>query len=371
MATTVETTGTFSYLYPQDVDQSESLAERTHLGAAADVATLLRRWRQRCSNGLIDDAGKIRNVFTKLEPGAEDNVSQVIRELNQIPEAVSEFEAAWQARQALNALVNHDVEMPVRNARRLRNAGFDEGGFQLAHHDSAVTDWEDDRELADIYYSEINALVKQVTGATHVFSNNHLRRQSEPARGGNGPLAKLMAQSRGPALAVHNDFTESYREGIIRTLADGGIPHTQTFGLTSAMMKAGVSEAEIRASRMLVINTWRAVGAEPTRRFPLGLVDRRTVNRNRLRSTLIGAVPSGEPRGGIDIYSAEHDPDHEWYFYPEMTRDEVLMWKGYDSAEVPARPNLHSAFDDPNAPGDAAERVSVEVRVLCLLPDDR
>jgi hypothetical protein len=67
MATSAETTGIFSYLYPQDVDQSESLAERTQLGAAADVAALLRRWRRQCSDGLIDDTGKIRNVFTKLE----------------------------------------------------------------------------------------------------------------------------------------------------------------------------------------------------------------------------------------------------------------------------------------------------------------
>ena len=50
-----------------------------------------------------------------------------------------------------------------------------------------------------------------------------------------------------------------------------------------------------------------------------------------------------------------------------MTRDEVLLWKGYDSDEVPARPPLHSAFEDPATPPDAAQRTSVEVRVLCLL----
>ena len=110
------------------------------------------------------------------------------------------------------------------------------------------------------------------------------------------------------------------------------------------------------------------MGAEPLRRHPLAVADRRTVSRASLRQSLIGKVPSGEPRGGIDIYTAYHDPAHQWYFYPQMTRNEVLLWKGYDSAELPLQPTLHTAFDDPDTPTDAAQRMSIEVRVLCLLP---
>lgn len=362
-----ETTGMFSYRYPEHIDRSATSAERARLAAEADVAPLLRRWRHRCSDGLIDEAGKIRNVFTKAEHGAEDNVSRVIRELNQVPEALADFEAALQARKALNALENHQVEMPVRNARLSSDASLHGSGFQLAQHASAVTDWEDDALLADIYYDEISELVRYITGATYAFSNNHLRRQSEPSVGGDGPLAKLMAQSRGPVQAVHNDFAESYGEGIINTVANSGIPHTQTFGLTEAIMQAGVSAEELRASRLLVINTWRAVVDEPLQRFPLAVADRRSVPRSCLRPSLIGKVPSGAPRGGIEIYGATHDPAHQWFYYPGMTRDEVLLWKGYDSAEVPARPTLHTSFDDPDTPSDALERMSVEVRVLCLL----
>jgi hypothetical protein len=73
-------------------------------------------------------------------------------------------------------------------------------------------------------------------------------------------------------------------------------------------------------------------------------------------------------RSPLEGHNANNDPHHQWYYFSGMTRDEVLMWKGYDSAEVPARPNLHSAFDDPNTPEHAAERKSIEVRVLCLLP---
>lgn len=363
-----ETSGIFNYLPEEQTGQASLSAEMKRLAAAAAVEPILNRWRHRCSDGLIDDTGKIRNVFTRTQPGVEDSVSRVIRELNRVPEALAEFEAALEARRKLEALQRRPVEMPVRNARLLTDASLDGCGFQLERHTSRVTDWEDDRQLVDIYYPEINDLVTRVTGATHAFSNNHLRRQTEPETGGNGPLARLMAQSRGAVQTVHNDFADSYGEGIIRTIANGGMPHTQTFGLTEAMMKAGVSEAELRQSRILVVNTWRSVGPEPLQRLPLAIADRRSVKRSCLRSSLIGKVPSGQPRGGIDVYTARHDPGHQWYFYPEMTRDEVLLWKGYDSAEVPGQPSLHSAFDDRNTPPDAPERLSVEVRVLCLLP---
>ena len=85
-----ETTGVFHYLYPDDVDRSDTLAERKRLATAAAVEPLLLRWRHRCSGGLIDPTGKIRNVFTKAETGTDDNVSRVIRQLNEIPEAVAE-----------------------------------------------------------------------------------------------------------------------------------------------------------------------------------------------------------------------------------------------------------------------------------------
>jgi hypothetical protein len=367
MRTTAETTGVFNYLPPERAVQALDLEARQRLASAAAIEPILKRWRHRCTEGLIDEKGKVRNVFTRAERGAEDNVGRVIRELSRVPEAIAEFEAALDARRQLNALSHHPVEMRVRNARLLEDASLDGCGFQLERHESNVTDWTDEHQIAGIYYAEINDLVKRVTGASHTFSNNHLLRETEPEVGGN-PLAKLMAQSRGAIHNVHNDFAESYGEGIIRTVASGGVPHTQTFGLTEAVLEAGISEAELRRSRLLVINTWRSTGSEPLRRLPLAVADRRSVPRSCLQSNLLGKVPSGKPRGGIDVYSAFHDPRHEWCFFPEMTRDEVLLWKGYDSAEVPARPGLHSAFDDPNAPPEAPERTSVEVRVLCLLP---
>ena len=367
MSSGSDTTGVFSYARPVDAEERLPREERDRLAAAARYQPVLRRWRHHCSDGLIDDSGKIRNVFTRPLGQSEDNVTRAIREINEIPDAVAELQAALDAQEELVGSNRDLVEMPVHDARTLENPSLHSNGFELLHHRSVVTDWQDDRQVSGIYYAEIEGLVKELTGARHAFSNNHLRRQSEPPIGGNGPLARLMSGSRGPVQAVHNDFAEGYGEAIIRTVASGGTPHTQTFGLTTPMIDAGITEDELRRSRMLVINTWRSVIADPVEKYPIALVDRRTVDRSRLQTALIGSEPSGQPRGGIDVLNAEHDSDHRWYYYPRLRSDEVVVWKGFDSAEVPARPNMHSAFDDPRTPPDAPQRMSIEVRVLCLL----
>ncbi len=361
---THDTRGTINYL-PQP-QQTSTDPQMARLAARAAVAPILQRWRHRCSPGLIDANGKIRNVFTDINRSSEDSVSQVIRELNEIPAALVELQAALEAQQELQALTRFSADVTIHNARILEDASLDTSGFQLEQHTSGVTNWQDGEQVAHHYYAEITALVKAVTGATYTFTNNHLVRQSEPEQGGNGPLAKLMSQSRGPVLTAHNDFAESYGEGLIKTVEHGGVPHTQTFGLTEPLIQAGLSADELRRSRLMVINTWRSVGPEPLRRFPLAVADRRSVSHDCLRANLIGKRPSGQPRGGIDVYSAHYDPAHKWYYYPEMTPDEVLLWKGYDSAEVPMQVPLHTSFADPNTPADASQRCSIEVRVLCV-----
>ena len=49
-----------------------------------------------------------------------------------------------------------------------------------------------------------------------------------------------------------------------------------------------------------------------------------------------------------------------------MERDEVLVFKTYDSEMDPFIPTLHSAFDDPDCPADAPPRESIEARAICF-----
>lgn len=68
-----------------------------------------------------------------------------------------------------------------------------------------------------------------------------------------------------------------------------------------------------------------------------------------------------------EIYYAAHSPRHRWRYYPLMGREEALLIKGFDSREDGrARWALHTAFNDPTSPADAAPRQSIEVRAAVL-----
>lgn len=81
-------------------------------------------------------------------------------------------------------------------------------------------------------------------------------------------------------------------------------------------------------------------------------------------------------------YFSRHSGSHRLCFSPALTRDEAVLIKQWDSAGGLARSNgdrsdsmtpnapctfsFHSAFEDPEAAPDAADRWSIEVRCIAL-----
>jgi hypothetical protein len=108
-----------------------------------------------------------------------------------------------------------------------------------------------------------------------------------------------------------------------------------------------------------VINLWRTIRG-PLLDTPLGLCDAASVAANDLvASDLIYPNRNGE------TYSVKFNQDHRWFYFPEMTADEALLLKCYDSAtDGRARFAPHTAFVDPTTPADAPPRESIELRTL-------
>jgi len=413
------TTGVFQYSHSAaeteegGLNSEEKAAEKKRLASAARLESILLKWRDRLSPGLVDDSGQIPGVvipetaLVEDYAGArivktahldktvqEERIRRLAGELDQLPEAISELCRAVEAKEVLDTIGQNQVSLPVRNARDLRpeELSLRTSGFLLKEHRSQVTDWNDEAQIVSTYYPEIMGLVKELTGATHVVSDNHIIRESESAGVGGAAaglgggaafssadssaalplLAQLLTHFRvtsrrsGPnmtvarqnAFAAHNDFTDGYGEQIIESLSRKGNDGKGGDGalfFEEALSEAGLTEDLLRSSRIVVVNTWRALNSEPLQRLPLALCDQRSVPRSCLRAA-----------GGI--FLAEADPRHEWYFFPGTHKDEVILWKGYDSADDPLRPPLHTGFDDPNTLPGAAERRNIEIRVLCLLP---
>ena len=66
-----------------------------------------------------------------------------------------------------------------------------------------------------------------------------------------------------------------------------------------------------------------------------------------------------------ETYSFTYNPNHRWFYFPDMQRNEAVLLKCYDSKEDGrARFTAHTSFEDPTSPPDAPPRESIEVRAL-------
>jgi hypothetical protein len=125
---------------------------------------------------------------------------------------------------------------------------------------------------------------------------------------------------------------------------------------------AEVARLAARGARLLQVNVWRPIRG-PVRRAPLALADAATVRPEDLIAT--DQVFPG--RVG-EIYHLAHHPAQRWYYAPEMTRDEVLLIKGWDSLEDGrARFTPHSAFTLSRQVPDAPPRESIELRGFVVI----
>ena len=67
--------------------------------------------------------------------------------------------------------------------------------------------------------------------------------------------------------------------------------------------------------------------------------------------------------------STKHAQDHKWFYYPQMTQDEALLFYVYDKKEDGPRFVMHTAFEHPDTPEDCEDRVSLECRSIVCFED--
>jgi len=69
--------------------------------------------------------------------------------------------------------------------------------------------------------------------------------------------------------------------------------------------------------------------------------------------------------------TAERAEEHQWFYYPHMRRDEVLLFKQFDSdPSRPSRFTFHSSFNDQDVAAGLPQRESVEVRAMAIFIDE-
>jgi hypothetical protein len=121
---------------------------------------------------------------------------------------------------------------------------------------------------------------------------------------------------------------------------------------------------ELLKGRVQVINLWRPIRG-PLQDSPLAVCDARTVAfEDLVPSDLVYRERVGE------TYSVTWNPAHEWYYAPDMRRDEALLLKIADTkTDGRSRFMPHTAFTDPTTPAAAFPRESIELRTLVFHPN--
>jgi hypothetical protein len=228
---------------------------------------------------------------------------------------------------------------PIYDGRSIADQlSLDLQGFAFIHHRSAVTDFYDERQVREIYYPEMERLVKEFTGAAKTLVFDHIVRS----------VPKLKRGEQGvkpPATAVHNDYTLKSAPQRVRDL-----------------LPAAEAE-ELLKHRFAVINVWRPIRG-PLLDAPIAVCDARTISlKDFVASDLRYPDRNGE------VFTVTYSPEHRWYYFPKMQVNEALLLKCYDSArDGRARLTAHTAFVDPTTPADEPGRESIEVRALVFYP---
>eukprot|EP00931_Biecheleriopsis_adriatica_P087321 TRINITY_DN61813_c0_g1_i1.p1 TRINITY_DN61813_c0_g1~~TRINITY_DN61813_c0_g1_i1.p1 ORF type:complete len:355 (+),score=51.25 TRINITY_DN61813_c0_g1_i1:56-1066(+) len=253
---------------------------------------------------------------------------------------------------------------------------FDKYGFVLLHHETQMKaeDWlvntaaplgatrttplastwsELDSPVKAIYAKEIDPLLRELLPDTaEVFYP-----QGALRRGPGGPN-NFYGQG------VHQDF------GIYPMEMRGTAMHADMHEQGS--FEKWLERLQDKATGgYSIINFWRPVlpMAGPVEKKPLAVCDPNTVRMSDIvPQDLRGFVPGGQTSMGLKF-----DPEQKWYYYPNMTKDEVLVFRQFHFKKGTSPPYtgidtvFHTAFDNPSAPSQAEARCSSEYRVAVWL----
>jgi hypothetical protein len=235
--------------------------------------------------------------------------------------------------------------VPIHDGRPVSSQfTIDRNGFAILDHRSAVTDFTDRDEVSRVYPGEVADFVRSRTGADRVATLGWtLRRSAAPGENASQPQAAL----------VHDDFSVNGGRDRAAAAYASHFPDGPGF------------------RRALITSLWR-VFSPPPQDWPLAICDYTSVGAdegldNRLYfvdeipADLYAEMPADWP--GTSGFEFHHKPAHQWWYFPDMNRDEILLFTLNDSDHSRAWRVPHSAFRDTTARA-TVPRHSIEFRSI-------
>jgi hypothetical protein len=251
----------------------------------------------------------------------------------------------WAPGKEFNTGIYEPHAVTIRNARLSGPFTLDDHGFCLGFHRTDITDWEQNYAPGTPYADEVSAVAKRLCGADFVVPMGGMVRTS----------GETSATTQPPAAEAHVDFTQRSADRIAGALYRKAKPDGPGF------------------RRFIAFSLWRAL-SPPPQDMPLALCEGRSVRDDEgTHNTKVDVpeIPTGDalfaPIEGEENMAAatifHHSPAHRWWYFPDMTPDEVIFIKFYDSDHHTAWRCPHTAFRDTSRP-EARERRSIEFRAI-------
>ena len=249
----------------------------------------------------------------------------------------------WAPGRELNTGLYASYQVTVRNARLAGPFTLDEHGFCLARHLSDITDWERNYGADSPYAAQVCEVAQRLTGADLVVPLGGMIRSSDRP----GPDVQP------PAAEAHVDFTPRSAERLAERLWRKAAAWPAPYG------------------RFIAFSLWRVL-SQPPQDMPLALCEGGSVRDEEGTPNVkvdVDEIPSGDAlyapiAGEEDMVAAtifHHSSAHRWWYFPDMTPEEVILIKFYDSARGRAWRCPHTAFRDTSR-SDGKPRRSIEYR---------
>lgn len=281
---------------------------------------------------------------------------------------------------------SEQVPVIVRSGRG-KNFSLAQHGFELVPHRTKVINFSNDEEVRRVYFEEIRTLLKKRLGCSHAFLTQHRQRSSElavPKYVSGEDVDRSKTISIAPL--VHADaskltvgtfyrqllqfFQEAYGKEDPATLERLAKLQRRTGGYSNAEVKmqlAAANELLKGKARLAYVVAWRNSDAHPIEQASLAVLDKSSVRReDRVPINFVLPVAQSDNLQTHHQWrlTGKNAHEHRWYYFPGMTREELLIMQAGDESSDDAV-TFHTAL--PKEQGKRA-RTSVEIRALCFLP---
>lgn len=222
---------------------------------------------------------------------------------------------------------------------RGQTTSLDEEGFVLLHWPTKVKNFRDPEEVQRVYVPETEEMLRALTNAAKVKTDGR----------GLVRLSKRSPEATSVGVGTGNFVHADYSMNAGPTWVNRALPKPEA--------------SERLKKHYAIYNIWRTYSAPP-QDVPLAVCDARTVTQDDVvHCDLTIGRPGGE-RFTFENSAYLHNPAHRWCYFSNMTRDDVLIFRGLDSAHDWTSAVPHTAFEDPTCPEDASPRESIDIRSI-------